>query len=69
MLEPKRKKCRGTGKAKNFGCGKEKFKRTLGLCNSCYPKWLLNTSEGKERLKKHTLKVLEPRLKLKKVQS
>tara|TARA_R110000787_G_scaffold126553_1_gene237868 strand:- start:2394 stop:3002 length:609 start_codon:yes stop_codon:yes gene_type:complete len=45
------KKCKGMGKALGFqSCGKEVFKRTYGLCQSCYPNWLLNSDAGKEKL-------------------
>jgi hypothetical protein len=63
-IEPKKKKCKGTGKAKNNGCNTETFYRTLGLCKKCYPNWLLNTPEGKERVLKQTLKVTKPRTEL-----
>lgn len=60
-MEPKKKKCKGSSKAKGHGCGQEVFERKLGLCNKCYPKWLLGTPEGRERVSKHTLKATAPR--------
>ena len=65
-METKQKPCKGTGIAKGNGCQKSVFKRTLGLCQSCYAKWLLNTPEGRERLQKHTLKAQQPRLEVEK---
>ncbi len=65
MIEPKQKPCKGIGKAKGFdGCGKETYKRTYGLCPSCYADWLLSTPEGKEKLTKATIKAIKPRLEL-----
>lgn len=60
MIEPKEKKCKGLGVAKDNGCGKLSLSRKLGLCGHCYPQWLLHTPEGKERVKKHTLRAKEP---------
>lgn len=63
----KEKPCKGIGKAKGFwACGKLAFKRTYGLCQSCYSKWLLNTPEGKEKLSKAALKATKPRRDLEK---
>lgn len=55
MIKVKEKKCKGTGRAKGNGCGKLQLLRKYGLgvkCG-CYAKWLLNTTEGKETVKKH----------------
>ena len=49
------KKCKGTGKAIGNGCGKLTVWRKYGLCFDCYKDWLLNTPEGGEVVKKHTL--------------
>jgi len=69
MIEPKQKPCKAIGKAKDFeGCSKNTFKRTYGLCPSCYAKWLLNTPEGAETLKNATLKATEPKRNLHKAQ-
>jgi hypothetical protein len=63
----KEKQCKGTGKAKGFdACGTMTFKRTYGLCPSCYASWLLNTPEGKEKLQKTTLKITKPKRDLQK---
>tara|TARA_R110001606_G_scaffold398055_1_gene576200 strand:- start:8963 stop:9568 length:606 start_codon:yes stop_codon:yes gene_type:complete len=62
MLKPKQKKCKGTGKAKGFGCGKLTAHRTYGLGKMCcWSKWLLESENGKEYLQKATLKVTAPR--------
>jgi hypothetical protein len=66
----KPKKCKGTGKAAGYGCGKLQLKRVYGLgfgCG-CYPGWLYNSANGKEKLKKATLKVTEPRRSLEKTE-
>lgn len=60
-MKPKQKKCRGSGKALGHGCGQLTFERTLGLCRECYPTWLRETPEGRERVSKHTLKATAPR--------
>lgn len=63
-MKPKEKKCKGTGKAKGFGCGELSLYRTYGLCHSkCYPKWLYNTDEGREKIERATLKVTKDRKK------
>lgn len=56
MIKQKEKKCKGTGQAINWGCGKKSIKRTYGLCNSCYYDWLINSEPGKAKLHKATLK-------------
>tara|TARA_R110000787_G_scaffold74970_6_gene166303 strand:- start:372 stop:995 length:624 start_codon:yes stop_codon:yes gene_type:complete len=66
MLEQKEKKCKGLGIAKGNGCGNMSLERRLGLCRACYPNFLLHTPEGRERVKKHTLKAKEPRESLQK---
>lgn len=64
------KKCKGTSKAKGNGCGqpvKAQHRRYgLGRECGCWTKWLLNTYEGGEFLKKTTLKVTAPRRSLEK---
>ena len=70
MIQPKKKSCKGSGKAKDFnGCGQDVFKRVYGLCQSCYAKWLYNTPEGLEKLSKATLKVKQPKLDLAKAKA
>lgn len=51
----KEKPCKGTGKAKGYGCDKKSLKRTYGLCDKCYGNWLHSTPEGIGKLNK-TLK-------------
>lgn len=72
------KKCKGSGKAKGYGCGSllnyreyngmKKYDAVYGLGRpcGCYSKWLLNTEEGKSLLAKATLKAIKPRLELEK---
>jgi hypothetical protein len=55
-IMPKYKPCKGTGKAKGYGCKKPSYKRVYGLCDKCYVDWLLNTPEGKEKLEKTRIK-------------
>lgn len=49
-MNPKKKKCKGNGVTKGYGCSTLTLYRTLGLCSKCYPNWLLNSEAGKERL-------------------
>jgi len=63
VIKRKPKKCKGTGKAKGSGCGEVKYAHRYGLCASCFKKWMLETKEGAEYLKKVTLKVTAPRIK------
>ena len=64
-MKVKPKKCKGTGKAINNGCGKLVLGRRYGLGFSCcFNDWLLNTKEGNEQLKKATLKATQPRRSL-----
>lgn len=70
MIQPKKKKCKGTGKAKGYGCGDETYHRVYGLCKQkCYPDWLLNSEQGKIMLEKATLKATKPRRELEKAES
>lgn len=64
------KKCKGTGKAKGYGCGElvpvaryNQPNRVYGLGKSCgcYSKFLLESDVGKELINKATLKVTKPR--------
>jgi len=55
MIVRSEKKCKGTGRAKNNGCGKLTLFRKYGLCMDCYKHWLLNTPEGNKTIKKQTL--------------
>ncbi|MCP4665207.1 MAG: hypothetical protein GY849_02480 [Deltaproteobacteria bacterium] len=36
MIKPKKKKCKGTGQAKGFGCGEIVFLHKYGLCSKCF---------------------------------
>mgnify|MGYP000406161682 CR=1 FL=1 len=56
-IKAKKKPCKGTGKAKGFGCGEMQYKRTygLGISCGCYKDWLLNTKEGKEKIQRETI--------------
>lgn len=61
----KAKRCKGTGIAKGYGCGKMTAYRIYGLGKMCcYADWLLNSENGKVKLQKATLKVTKPRLEL-----
>jgi len=64
LISIKQKPCKGTGKAKGYGCNDKVLKRKYGLCMNCYPTWLFNSEEGKELVQKHTLKATAPRQKL-----
>ena len=67
MIEPKKKKCKGTGKASGFGCGSMQFKRRYGLgLNCCFGSWLYTSDEGKKIVNKTTEKVTAPRVSLEK---
>lgn len=50
------KKCKGTGKAKGYGCGTATVFRKYGLCNKCLSNWMQETKEGKEFLSKLSLR-------------
>lgn len=67
----KQKKCKGTGKAKGYGCnnlveqvkyGKPNRKYGLGLSCGCYNDWLLNTPEGKEKITQTIIKTKKQRV-------
>ena len=68
MIKIKLKQCKGTGKAKGYGCGKDTIHRVYGLGKMCcYADWLLNSENGKILLQKATLKASKPRLELEKM--
>lgn len=48
------KDCKGTGKAKGFGCGKPSLQRKYGLCPSCLYDWSKNSEDGKEWFNRQT---------------
>ena len=54
---PKPKKCKGTGKAKGFGCSKMTVFRKYGLCKECFADFLFNSEQGKEILLKQTIRI------------
>lgn len=56
MIERKEKKCKGTGKSKNYGCGELKIIHRYGLCSKCFVDWLYNSEEGKKHLNKAKIK-------------
>jgi len=65
MIEPKKKPCKGNFNAKGYGCGKMVLHRTYGLGMSCcYRTWLLNSEQGKAKLKKAQDKASAPRKSL-----
>lgn len=69
-IEPKKKKCKGTGPAKGYGCGEMTYHRHYGLCKSkCYPDWLLNSELGKIKMKKAYLRAAKPRKELERAYS
>lgn len=57
-IQIKERKCKGTGKAKGFGCGTMQLKRTYGLGHKCkcFKNWLLNSEAGKEVIAKTVLR-------------
>jgi len=63
MIQPKLKKCKGTGVAKGYGCGDLNIKRVygLGLKCRCYQDWLFESEEGKKKVAKATLKATKVR--------
>lgn len=56
-MSTNKKKCKGQNKAiKYIGCGDTSSYRKYGLCSKCYIKFLLQTDEGAEIVKKQSLK-------------
>ena len=43
----KQKKCKGIGKAIDFGCGCIRQIHKFGLCGNCFKDWIFNTENGK----------------------
>ena len=70
------KKCKGSGKTKDFGCGISlpfsernglktyNSKYGLGFGCGCFSKWLTNSEDGKKMLKSTITSVQKPRLDL-----
>ena len=68
-IKPNKKKCKGTGKAKNFpSCGENEYLYKYGLCHTCFKKWLYSTDEGREQIKKLVIKIQKPRKELEKAE-
>jgi len=62
----KKKNCKGTGKAKGYGCNSLELIRTYGLGHSCgcYPKWLYQSDEGRKKLNNAIKKATAPRIEI-----
>ena len=56
-MQTKSKNCKGINLAKGYGCGKDTFKRTYGLCPSCLYDFYTNNENGKVIFEKRKLKV------------
>lgn len=56
MIEPKPKKCKGTGQAKGFGCGDVTIYRKYGLCSKCQYEWATTNDAGKVWFSKMMIK-------------
>ena len=67
-MKVKPKKCKGNYRTSLEGCGKLVYKRTYGLCDSCYAEWLLTTKDGQKKLKDATLKATKDRRELEKAE-
>lgn len=63
--------CKGISIAKGHGCGTPQNNRVhgLGIECKCYSKWLLNTPEGDEKLKRITFNATDKSLKQKQIDS
>ena len=57
------KKCKGTGKAKGYGCGDIVQNRHYGLCHTCYDLFLTGSPYGKEILEKDLKKAHNEQIK------
>lgn len=69
MIQHKKHKCKGTGKALGYGCGTPTLYRVYGLGKMCcYNDWLLNSEIGKLIVYKAQLKATQPRIDLEKAQ-
>ena len=66
-MKVKEKPCKGTGKAKGYGCGKLTAYRRYGLGKMCcYADWLYSSPEGLKMIEMAKLKVSKPRIELEK---
>lgn len=50
-MKIKKRKCKGTGRAKDHGCEIPSYIHRYGLCLNCFKKWLFGTPEGEKVLK------------------
>jgi hypothetical protein len=68
MIEVKEKPCKGTGLAKGYGCSHKTKHRQYGLGKmcGCYADWLLNSENGKLKMRKSISKVQKDRIDLEK---
>ena len=48
MIEPKKNKCKGSGKASGNGCNNIDYRYKFGLCRTCFFDWLNNANEGED---------------------
>lgn len=58
-IQNKPKACKGTGKAKGYGCGEMSTNRQYGLSKvgcKCFFKWLSSTKEGAEVIRAYAIK-------------
>jgi hypothetical protein len=63
-MEAKKKQCLGINQAKGFkGCGKEVYKRTFGLCDSCAYSFYTTDERGKIIFAKRKIQVTSKREK------
>ena len=70
MIKTKEKKCKGTGQAFGYGCGKLTLHRIYGLGKSCcYSEWLFGSDAGKVKLSKAINSVQKPRKELEKARA
>lgn len=63
MITNKEKPCKGTGKAKGYGCKKPTLYRKYGLCQTCLREWAITDEKGKDWLKTQTAYKMKKREK------
>jgi len=56
MIPTRKKKCKGTGRTKGYGCGNPEYPHKFGLCLACFKDWLFNTDGGREYFKSTQIK-------------
>jgi hypothetical protein len=55
-IKAKKKICKGNYRSNHFeGCGQELYIFKYGLCQKCFNKWLTETNEGSDYLKKQII--------------